>query len=42
MNKEERESEEIDVEPFEGAPDFDDSPTAQAVDDKQDSEADDA
>lgn len=29
MNEEERESEEVDVEPFEGAPDFVDSPTIQ-------------
>jgi len=29
MNEEERESEEVDVEPYEGEPDFEDSPTTQ-------------
>jgi hypothetical protein len=29
MNEEDRESEEVDVEPFEGEPDFEDSPTQQ-------------
>lgn len=40
MNEEERESEEVDVEPYEGEPDFVDSPTAQT--DDQDEEDDDA
>lgn len=31
MNEEERESEEVDVEPYEGEPDFDDSPTRQVA-----------
>lgn len=42
MNEEDRESEEVDVEPYEGTPDFDESPTTQHVDDKQDEEASDA
>jgi len=36
MNDTDRKSEEVDVEPYEGAPDFEDSPTAQAVADVQD------
>lgn len=42
MNKDERESESVELEPFEGDPDFDESPTTQKVDDKQDEEASDA
>lgn len=42
MNEEERKSEEVDVEPFEGAPDFDESPTAQTDGETQDLEDDDA
>lgn len=45
MNEEERESEEVDVEPYEGEPDFVDSPTIQYQGDedvaRQDDEEDD-
>lgn len=47
MNSDERESEEVDVTPFEGKPDFEDAPSTQTcgpadVDDTQDEEAGDA
>lgn len=36
MNEEDRKEEEVDVEPFEGDPDFEDSPSKQHVEEVQD------